>query len=133
MLVTDFKPINSVQRAKDRVTAMRQKRSATEYCDDFRLTVLDIPDMDEAWKLDSFLRGLKPNVQREHKRYPPANLHEAMRQAERIDAVDFKYSNAISSTSTAATDGSFSSGTAMPPGTASPRRWSLAASTSSSD
>lgn len=72
MLATEFKPINAVQRAKDQVATLRQKRSATEYCNEFRLAVLDIPHMDEAWKLDSFLRGLKPNVQRELERYPPA-------------------------------------------------------------
>ena len=92
-LKNNFKPINSVQHAKDRVATLRQRRSATEYCNEFRLLTLDIPGMDEEWKLDAFLRGLKPNVQRELERYPPSNLADAMRQAERIDAVDFKYSS----------------------------------------
>jgi len=93
MMVADFKPVNSVQRAKDRIATLRQKRSATEYCNEFRLAVLDIPDMNESWMLDAFFRGLKPNVQRELERYPPPDLHEAMRQAERIDAIDYKYSS----------------------------------------
>lgn len=91
-LVEDFKPINSVQRAKDRIANLRQKRSAAEYCIEFRNAVLEIPDMNESWMLDAFFRGLKPNVQRELERYPPNDLHEAMRQAERIDAIDYKYS-----------------------------------------
>ena len=88
-----FKPINSVQHAKDRIATLRQKRSAAEYCNEFRLLTLDIPHMNEEWKLDAFLRGLKPNVQRELERYPPSSLEDAMRQAERIDSVDFKYSS----------------------------------------
>ena len=92
-LKADFKRINAVQHAKDRIATLRQKRSATEYCNEFRLLTLDVPDMDEEWKLDAFMRGLKPNVQRELERYPPQTLEAAMRQAERIDAVDFKYSS----------------------------------------
>ena len=92
MVIQDFKPVNAAQRARDRVATLRQTRSATEYCNEFRMAVLEIPDMSESWKLDAFFRGLKPNVQRELERYPPTDLYEAMRQAERIDAIDFKYS-----------------------------------------
>jgi hypothetical protein len=95
MLLQDFKPVNAVQRAKDRVATLRQTRSASEYCDNFRKAVLEVPEMSEAWKLDAFFRGLKPHVQRELERYPPTDLYEAMRQAERIDAIEFKYSRNV--------------------------------------
>ena len=62
-----------------------------QYADAFRSAILDIPAMTEAWKLDAFTRGLRSNVRRELERFPPATLSEAIRIAERIDAIAYKY------------------------------------------
>ena len=126
-LKNNFKPINSVQHAEDRVATLRQRRSATEYCNEFRLLTLDIPGMDEEWKLDAFLRGLKPNDQRDLERYPPSNLADAMWQAERIDAVDFEYSSRKSGNSSGGSR--TGSGGAAAVSTMGQHRWSSALST----
>lgn len=91
-ILEGFKPVNAEQRAKDSIASMRQTGSAKAYADRFRSAILDIPAMTEAWKLGAFTRGLKPNVRRELERYPPVSLSEAIRIAERIDAIDFKFS-----------------------------------------
>lgn len=87
-----FKPVNAEQRARDKIASMRQTGSAKVYADRFRSAILDIPKMSEAWQLDAFTRGLKPNVRRELERYPTASLNEAIRVAERIDSIDFMFS-----------------------------------------
>ena len=71
---------------------MRQTGSAKAYADRFRSAILDVPGMTEDWRLDAFIRGLKPNVRRELERYPAVSLSEAIRVAERIDSIDFKFS-----------------------------------------
>ena len=68
---------------------MEQRTSVQTYVHDFRELALQIPDLSEAEKLDRFLRGLKPRLQRELAIRDPRTMDEAVNMAERIDTVDF--------------------------------------------
>jgi hypothetical protein len=82
----NFRPMNAVKLARDRLATLTMSGSVREYISDFRNIVLDIPRMAEDEKMDRFTRGLKPSLRREVDLKEPEKLEDAIRIAERLDA-----------------------------------------------
>jgi hypothetical protein len=89
-LTAQFQPINSVKRARDQLAALKQIGSVQDYIARFRSITLKIPDLSEGDKIDKFVRGLKPHVQREVELRGLDTLDSIMSTAERIDALSWK-------------------------------------------
>src|SRR5262249_35154713 len=64
-LMAQFKPANSVERARDKLANLRQTTSVKTYADTFRNLVLEIPGIQEDELLDRFKRGLKLRTRQE--------------------------------------------------------------------
>ena len=88
-----FKPINSIKIARDRLALLRQERSVQTYTATFRNISLEIPDITEAELLDRYVRGLKPHIRVEVEVREPTHLDDAIRMAERFDAVTYQLRN----------------------------------------
>ena len=63
------------------------------YNHEFRAVMLELPDMDQATRMNYYLRGLKDNLCPFVTMQQPANLVAAETIAERVDAVTFKPSS----------------------------------------
>ncbi len=82
--------MNAEKAARDRLASLTQQRSVQDYVSQFRTLCFQIPGISEGEKMDRFIRGLKPQVQREVEIRDPQTFDEAVRMAERIDAVEFR-------------------------------------------
>ena len=89
-LTAQFKPVNGEKLARDKLARLIQARSVQDYTSRFRTLCLQIDGITESEMLDRFVRGLKPHVQREVELRDPTTLDEAVRIAERVDAIDFR-------------------------------------------
>jgi len=58
-----FRPIDIERAARNRINNLRQTNSVSNYINNFKSLIVDIPSMAEADRLDYFLRGLKPDIQ----------------------------------------------------------------------
>ncbi|KAL1914177.1 uncharacterized protein VTP21DRAFT_10257 [Calcarisporiella thermophila] len=85
-----FQPINSVKHARDKLADLRQRRSVQEYAVTFRSLAMQIPGITEEELIDKFIRGLKVQTRKEIEYKNPPTLNEAVREAERYDAVYFR-------------------------------------------
>jgi hypothetical protein len=85
-----FIPVNTAISAYDRLQRLSQKTSVNAYNHDFRAIMLDLPDMDQATRMNYYLRGLKDNLRPFVAMQQPADLAAAETIAERVDAVTFK-------------------------------------------
>lgn len=90
-LRAQFTIVNAVKVARDELAALKQTGAVQSYAIKFRDITLQIPDITEQEKLDRFVRGLKPRLQRELAIREPATLDDAIRMAERIDVLDFSW------------------------------------------
>jgi hypothetical protein len=86
-----FTIVNAVKVARDELAALKQTGAVQNYAIKFRDITLQIPDITDQEKLDRFVRGLKPRLQRELAIREPATLDDAIRMAERIDVLDFSW------------------------------------------
>jgi hypothetical protein len=89
-LTAQFKPVNGEKLARDKLARLMQARSVQDYTSKFRTLCLQIDEITESEMLDRFVRGLKPHVQREVELRDPTTLDDAVRIAERVDAIDFR-------------------------------------------
>jgi Ty3 transposon capsid-like protein/Zinc knuckle len=85
-----FVPVNTTISAYDRLQRLSQKASVNAYNHEFRTVMLELPDMDQATRMNYYLRGLKDNIRPFVAMQQPANLAAAETIAERVDAVTFK-------------------------------------------
>ena len=85
-----FRPVNAVKAARDCLASLTQQRSVQDYVSQFRILCLQIPDISEGEKMDRFVRGLKPQIQREVEMKEPQTFEEVIRMVERADAVEFR-------------------------------------------
>jgi hypothetical protein len=92
-LTLAFRPTNSVQLARDRLSALHQKTSVQAYTAEFRTLALRIPDLSGAESLDRYIRGLKFATRVEVSLRNPTNLNDAICIAERYDRI--KYENRV--------------------------------------
>jgi len=85
-----FVPVNTSISAYDRLQRLSQKASVNAYNHEFRAIMLELPDMDQATRMNYYLRGLKDNLRPFVAMQQPANLAAVETIAERVDAVTFK-------------------------------------------
>jgi hypothetical protein len=84
-----FGTVNPVRSARDKLAALRQTTSVSSYANTFRNLALEIPDFHESEKLDRFIRGLKPQTQREVILRDPSTFEEAVNLADRYDSIAY--------------------------------------------
>src|SRR6266487_2934224 len=88
-----FVPVNTAISAYDRLQRLSQKASVNAYNHEFRAVMLELPDMDQATRMNYYLRGLKDNLRPFVAMQQPADLASAEAIAERVDAVTYKPQN----------------------------------------
>ena len=86
---TEFIPKESVDRAVDKLRALRQKTSVNAYLNEFRNIVISIPGISNDEKLDKFVSGLKPEVLLEVRKNRPADFENAAQIALTVDSALF--------------------------------------------
>src|SRR5258708_16966127 len=59
-LIAMFKPVNAKKVARDKLAVLKQTHSVVRYNSEFQQLCLQINDINEAEKLDKYIRGLKP-------------------------------------------------------------------------
>lgn len=92
-LITAFQPINPVKVARDKLARLTQTNSVRLYASTFKSLALEIPGMTDDERKDRFIRGLKKNTQKEVELREPATFEEAVRIAERYDAISYRMHN----------------------------------------
>ena len=93
-LTDQFKPVNAIKTARDKLASIKQVKSVQEYSANFRSLVLEIPGITEDEKIDRFSRGLKDNVRLEVELREPATLNEAIKVADRYDTITSQHNKA---------------------------------------
>ena len=86
-LINQFKGIDSQKDASNRLVYCQQRHSVTGYFKEFTMLTLSIPGMTEEEKLDRFVRGLRPHLQREVLLREPHTLQEACHIAYKLETV----------------------------------------------
>lgn len=89
-LLATFQPINPAETARDTLARLRQTTSVRQYASVMRDTALEIPGISDAELKDRFIRGLKAATQTEVRMRTPATFEEAVRVAERYDAIRYR-------------------------------------------
>ena len=89
-LLKMFAPISEQQQARDRLASLKQRNSVGAYSSQFLQLLLLLDTLPEAEKIDRFARGLKLPVAREVHLRNPSTLDEAIRIAERYDAITWQ-------------------------------------------
>ena len=90
-----FKPMNTLLTARDRIIKLRQTGSATSYTHRFLELKLDIIDMSEAEAKDRYMRGLKPHVFQKVRVENPRTLNEVIRMAQQFDEAVYNCRQAV--------------------------------------
>jgi hypothetical protein len=90
-----FKPMNSVQTARDKITKLRQTGSAVTYTHRFLELKLEITDMSDAEAKDRYIRGLKAHVFQKVRVENPTTLNETIRMAQQFDEAVFNCRQAV--------------------------------------
>ena len=90
LVLSEFRPRNAKQTARDRLAALKQTGTVEEYVNEFRNIWLEIPMMNDDEALDRFVRGLAENVQVHVRTHYPETTADAERLA-------FAYEGAMSS------------------------------------
>ncbi|HXP49092.1 MAG TPA: hypothetical protein VN922_04015 [Bacteroidia bacterium] len=88
-----FKIIDSKKIARDKLAALKQWASVSKYNFEFTGICVDIDDMNEAEKLDRYIRGLKTPIRVEVELAAPRDMNDAMSKAQRIDLISFPVRN----------------------------------------
>ena len=89
-ITKQFKPLDSIRTARDRLAKLRQTGSVMSYTTQFQSICLEIPSITEDEQYDRFLRGLKDHIRKEIEFREPANLLELTRLAHRYDSLTFQ-------------------------------------------
>ena len=82
----EFVPQDNTRRQRDKLNKLIQNKSVASYLESFRNTVIAIPDISEAEKLDKFLNGLKPMIRLEVLKSGCDNMNDASRIALNVDS-----------------------------------------------
>ncbi|KAA8495820.1 Transposon Ty3-I Gag-Pol polyprotein [Porphyridium purpureum] len=80
-----FTPLDSIRRARDKLTHLSQKGPAHAYVAAFQDAALVIPDLSDAEMMDRFVRGLKPEVRLEVYKRGVSTFAEAAQVAVVVD------------------------------------------------
>jgi FtsZ-binding cell division protein ZapB len=93
-----FKPVNAVLTARDKISKLKQTTSAIAYTHQFLSLKLEIPDMSDAEARDRYMRGLKPKVNTKVRLENKNTLNEMIQVAQRYDEAVFSSRQASTST-----------------------------------
>src|SRR3954464_14308814 len=85
-----FTPVNTALSAYDRLQRLSQKFAINDYNHQFRAIMLELPDMDQATRMDYYLKGLKDSIRPFVAMQQPANLDQAENIAQLVDMATFK-------------------------------------------
>lgn len=86
-LIYNFKHLDDVKLARDRLRSLRQRTSVAAYYADFTRAVFQIPGITEEEKMDRFMAGLKPALQREILLREPTTFAAMTKLASKMDAL----------------------------------------------
>ena len=86
-LVYNFKHIDDVKLARDRLRSLRQRTSVAAFYAEFSRAIFQIPGITEEEKMDRFFAGLKPALQREIVLREPPTFAELTKMASKLDSV----------------------------------------------
>jgi hypothetical protein len=86
-----FQPINAEEKAWRQLMYARQTTSVSEYTSRMQLLFMQLPDLSPQERRFRFIQGLKPVVRKEVQLREPATLEDAIRLAERVDALTFRF------------------------------------------
>ena len=86
-LIYNFKHIDDVKLARDRLRSLRQRTSVAGYYADFTRAIFQIPGITEEEKMDRFLSGLKPALQKEIALREPTTFADLTKMASKLDTV----------------------------------------------
>ena len=90
-LSLQFKTIDEIRLARDKLSYLRQLTSVQEYIKEFRLLKFQILDLSEAEEFDKFRRGLKIEIQNEmDRRCIKEDLELLIESAQEYDILLFK-------------------------------------------
>ncbi len=96
LLVKQFSVVDRERDARDQLFKLKQVRSLRAYSNEFRTLIIQVPDMNEADKVDRYIRGLKDrNVKAQVLLKKPENLESAILVAETLDSVYFSVNSGI--------------------------------------
>jgi hypothetical protein len=84
-LLSTFRPINPAESARDTLARLRQVASVSAYAAQIRSAALQIPGITQDELKDRFIRGLKPDTQKETRMRNPDTFEAAVQLAERFD------------------------------------------------
>ena len=90
-----FKPVNALLTARDRITQLKQTGSAMVYTHRFLELKLEIHDMSDAEAKDKYMRGLKPHVSQKVRLEKPDTLNEMIQIAQMFDEAVYNSRHAI--------------------------------------
>lgn len=91
-LLSEFQNLDVEKQARDKLDRLTQQGPVHEYVRRVRDLALQIKNLSSADLLHKFIRGLKPAVQNEVELKDPQTWEEAVKMAERADAVFYRVS-----------------------------------------
>ena len=90
-MIDQFKLINAVKTAHNKLANLKQAKSVQEYVNKFKSLILEILKITEDEKINRFTRRLKENIRIEVELREPTNLNEAIRISDKYSIITFKY------------------------------------------
>ena len=124
--ISRFTPIDPTETAREQLDKLVQTRSVYQYAQDFNTCMLELPEMHEADRVHSFIKGLKPAVRTHVKLQKPATLHDAVELAIKADSTVWQSSRNFSSTRAFGSNGSGSRGSNVQQQAATPMELGMA-------
>jgi hypothetical protein len=88
----NFVTTNPARLAREKFYSIRQSGDLREYVREFRLLMIELPELPEADKVFKFVSGLKQPMRKELVEKDPQTLLDAFKLAERVDVSSRSYS-----------------------------------------
>lgn len=86
-LIHNFKHLDDVKLARDRLRTLTQRTSVASFYADFTRAIFQIPGITEEEKMDRFMAGLKPPLRREILLREPTTFRELTKMASKLDTL----------------------------------------------
>jgi hypothetical protein len=93
-LTDQFEEKFPADRARDRISALRQRASVASYAAELQSLLVHLPRRDEGDNVHTFIRGLKPAIARQVATAIPTSLSQAITIGIKADAAMFQVSRA---------------------------------------
>lgn len=85
LFLENYQPLEATRTARAQLYHLKQRGSVSDYCDQFRVYLNQIDDMNLQDQIFFFTEGLQPHIAREVNMHIPKTLQEAMSIASRAD------------------------------------------------